>query len=103
MKKIFTVLDIKAEAYLQPFFVPTTAFAVRSFAETCNTPDHDFQKFPEDYVLIDLGEYDEQTGIITSHPTPMPMGKALDYRTTQLPQSTEVQSEIDFDNPGKNT
>lgn len=92
MKKIYTVHDIKAEAYLAPFFVPTAGLAIRTFAETCNTPDHDFSKYPEDYTLMELGDYDETTGLITAHPAPIAIGKALDF----------VKAEIDLDNPGKN-
>jgi len=62
---VFTVLDDKAAAFLSPFFMPTIAVALRSFGSECRNPESNFAKFPEDYSLYHIGEYDEQSGSIT--------------------------------------
>lgn len=60
--EIMTVLDMVAQRYLEPFFTPTIDAAIRSFRAAVNTPEHQFAKFPEDYVLYHIGRWDEETG-----------------------------------------
>jgi hypothetical protein len=60
--KVFTVRDNKAQAYLQPFFLPNEAVAVRGINNCLTDPNHAFSHNPEDYALYILGEYDETTG-----------------------------------------
>jgi len=59
---ICSVYDSKAAAYLQPFFAPTRAVAIRSFAAACLQEDHQFRRHAEDYTLFCLAEFDEFTG-----------------------------------------
>lgn len=61
----FTVLDIKADAYITPFFLPRKEMAVRAFADAVNSPSHQFNAHPGDYVLWHIGEFDVDTGAIT--------------------------------------
>lgn len=95
LKKIFTVFDHAAEAYLQPFFLDTAGQAIRTFTEAVNDPNHPFGKYPKDYTLFHIGTYDESNGHFDSI-TPQPMGNALEYQThqpsnvTQLPNSDKV-------------
>lgn len=63
--RIYSVRDNAVEAYLQPFFSPSNASAVRSLKEAVNDPKHEFHKHAGDYVLFCLGEFDESLGIIT--------------------------------------
>jgi hypothetical protein len=63
MKKLlFTVYDSAAAMYLEPFVAPSVDFAIRSFRQAVNTPDHQFNVFPQDYTLFVTGEFDPETG-----------------------------------------
>lgn len=77
--KLFTTHDSKAKAYLQPFFMRSKGEAIRGFSELANEEGHQFKKYPEDFTLFYLGEYNEETGIITPLKTPESLGKALDF------------------------
>lgn len=68
--KMFTVFDSKAAAFLQPFFAPTTAVAIRSFSQAARTQGHDFNQYAEDYTLFELGEFDQETAKIMLRDTP---------------------------------
>lgn len=81
--QIFTVYDIKAEAYLRPFYEQTKGSAIRAFSDACNDPNHHFHKHAEDYVLIQLGTYDDSTGEIVRFDIAETVGKALDYLITE--------------------
>jgi len=62
---IITVLDIQAETFLVPQFTHNKATAKRLFAQAVNEPGHDFNRHPESYSLYKIGEYNEETGLIT--------------------------------------
>ena len=81
--QIHTVLDLKADAYLQPFFSKNEAVAIRSFQTASQDPEHLFAQHPLDYILVHLGSYNETTGAITALDSPMPIGSAHDFRKTQ--------------------
>lgn len=62
--KAFSVYDMKAEAYLPPFFLPTVGMALRAFKDCAQSKDHQFGKNPEDYVLYEIGFFDDHSGIL---------------------------------------
>ena len=78
MKLLFVVLDSKANLYLDPFAAPTVDYAIRGFAHLANQPGHDFNTFPEDFVLFHIGEYNPETGEVTAMP-PRSLGVAQSF------------------------
>lgn len=77
--KVFTIYDCKAEMYLPPFYFKTAGQATRAFEESCNDPQHQFHKHPEDYTLFELGTYDDNSAVFEIGATPYALGKALEY------------------------
>lgn len=67
--KVFSVYDVKAAAYGQPFFMPTSGGAIRSFGDTCLDQNSMLNKHPEDYSLHEIGEFDDVTGRIEGQPS----------------------------------
>ena len=65
--KLFSIHDSKAETYGQPMCFKTTAEAIRNFQSWCREPESNLFKFSSDYSLLELGEFDESTGNITTH------------------------------------
>jgi len=91
--KIFTVLDSKAEAFIQPFFSATTATAIRSFTIACNDQGHAFHRHSGDYTLFELGEFDQLSAIFDLHVTPINLGLAIQYidqGDLDIPQAVET-------------
>ncbi len=77
---IFTVYDEKAEAHMRPFFEQTKGTAYRAFEESCNDPSTNFFKYPKDYTLYFIGQFDDNTcEIITAMP-PLALGKATEFK-----------------------
>lgn len=62
---VFSVYDVKAGAYLSPFFARTAAVAVRMFCSAVRDNAHDFHKYAEDYSLFEIGAFDESSGELT--------------------------------------
>lgn len=69
--KIYAIKDIKADSFLQPMYFRRSEEAVRSFGEACNDPSSTFYKYAEDYVLYELGTFNDDTGLFQSYPSPI--------------------------------
>ena len=77
MKQIvFTVYDVKAKLHLQPFFMRSIPEAVRAFGDLANDEGHQFGKHPEDYTLVQIGDYDETSGLIDPLKEPVVLVRA---------------------------
>lgn len=77
--KVYSIYDSKAEAYVRPFFAPTKGLALRSVLAALQDPNHDLSKYPADYTLFELGEWDDQTGLFTPHNTKQNLGVMLEH------------------------
>ena len=60
--KVFAVYDSKACHFGPPFFDRTVGSAVRGFEDACNNEKSELCKFPSDYTLFEIGEYDDVKG-----------------------------------------
>jgi len=69
VKVIVSIKDRAADAFMQPWFVPTTAMAVRSFMDEVQRDTADNQLFhhSDDFDLYEIGIFDDSTGRIVSH------------------------------------
>lgn len=94
--KVFTVRDSKSETFNVPFFAKTVGEATRNLTETMRDERTLINKYPEDYSLWMLGDYDDQTGTLDAHPPthvinaiqlrderPMPQASAETLRLSQ--------------------
>lgn len=77
--KTFSILDIKTEAYSRPFFTHTTSEALRTFTDAVNDPASPFSKHPLDYILFEVGTWNDHLGISESI-TPINLGNAAEYQ-----------------------
>lgn len=66
--KMVTVYDQVAMAHSTPKFFRSHGEAVRSLADAVNGSDDNAIKLhPEDYVMFDVGEYNEETGDVCGY------------------------------------
>lgn len=63
MPRVFAVYDYKSEAYMQPFSMETTGQAIRAFSDSVNDPKSVWHRHPKDFVLYELGSFDDRQGI----------------------------------------
>lgn len=77
--QICTVHDVKARAFLPPFYCSTLEVASRTFADCANNLEHAFGKNPEDYSLYHLGSFNDDTAVFITLPQPVNLGMALLY------------------------
>lgn len=77
IQKMFCIYDAKAETFNVPFYAPTHGEAERSFRQACNDERTMMNKFPSDFDLYFLGDYDTQHGKFVLHDTPQHVIKAI--------------------------
>jgi len=80
--KIFSVHDSKAEAYLSPIYFKTKGEAIRAFETACKDQNTNFFKYPSDYTLVEIGEFDETTSSIQTS-APVILANASEFKIIQ--------------------
>lgn len=68
---VFAVYDTAVKAYMRPVFVRNAGEARRAFSEEINTSNTVLNRYPSDYVLFDLGFWNDDTGEFSSHKAPV--------------------------------
>lgn len=75
------VRDSAVDAFMRPFFVPTTAFAIRSFGEEMKNKESPMFAHPEDYALFEVGSFDEESGRFENVDSPRQLVRAVDLKS----------------------
>lgn len=68
------MFDIRAGAYITPFYLPNLSMAVRAINHSGQDPNHMFCKFPSDFALYSLGQWDDGTCEMTLTTPPKVIG-----------------------------
>lgn len=92
--KFFAVRDMKALAFLQPFFSNSTGSALRAFGDAVADKSCPFSKHPEGYVLYEIGAYDDSTAELTSVSPVKMMACAMDFVNVAPPAPSGADSII---------
>jgi hypothetical protein len=80
---IYSVLDTKSESFSPPMVNRTKGEAIRSFSDEVNNPNSMLYKHPEDYVLFEIGTWDNQSGVIEAHQAPISCGTAIEFKDAE--------------------
>lgn len=89
IRKVFSVYDEKAEAYLQPFFMDTIGLAIRAIQHVLNDPQHDMCKYSSDYTLFLIGEFDDSDATLTINKKPL--GNLLELKAETDNHKPEIK------------
>lgn len=73
-----SVRDSALDAFMRPFFVPTTGAAVRAFSDEVRRKDSEMYRHPADYVLFELGSFDEESGRVENLDSPRQLVRGID-------------------------
>lgn len=74
--KIFCMYDTKAQTFIQPFVETSTIAALRGFEVAVNEGKSTFSRFPDDFCLMELADFDQNSGKITPLISPNNLGSA---------------------------
>lgn len=82
INKVYSVYDSKAKAYLPPFYATNAAVAGRMIQDAVSDPTHLFAKHAADYTLLEVADFDDDTGIFTPLSSHVNLGLLLTYLPT---------------------
>lgn len=80
--KLFVVYDAKTESYGVPFFRDFTANAIREWSEVASNKSdkqNQISKFPADFTLFEIGEFEQGSGILKLYDTKYSLGVAIEH------------------------
>lgn len=77
--KAFAVRDSKLGVFRPPFWTPHTGQALRSLQEAVNDHNTEVAKYPDDFQLFEVGEFDDETGLLYPHESPRQIATAAEY------------------------
>lgn len=87
--KVFSLLDTKTGIYNAPFFMAHIGLAVRAVAELAADLNTTVGRHPADFMLVDLGSFDDQTGAFRTS-VPVSLGTAVSFLEHDRPRSAEL-------------
>lgn len=64
MLKVYSIYDSKAKVFNPPFYQKNAGEAARSFTKIVNDQQGLINEFPEDYILMEIGTFNDETGLI---------------------------------------
>lgn len=78
--KVFSVYDSKACVFGNPFVMVTVGAAIRAFTELCNDPQTMVYRHPSDFVLYEIGSFEDSKGVLIELQPHNHLGLASDYK-----------------------
>lgn len=84
IQKVFGVYDLKAVAYLQPFFSCNAGSAVRAFGDAVGDGKSPLAVHPEDYQLFELGHFDDNSGVLVGLVNAKFLSAGVDHAATHV-------------------
>jgi hypothetical protein len=95
--KMYSVRDAKAEVFKPPFYKQTHGEAERDFRMLCNDEKSIVAKYPEDFDLWYMGEFDDCSGKMQSLSSPQHIIKAIQCVAKSVPLSGLVKDSADVE------
>jgi len=75
MANVYAVRDRKAGVFHRPFYERDHVMAIRGFEDACRKEDSPFRKWPSDFELLHLGNFEDASGRFTLLETPAVMAE----------------------------
>lgn len=77
--KVYSIYDEKAKCFGQPFFMAHNGMALRAFSDLIQDKNTMVAKHPSDFKLYVLGEFDDNSGGLSTLAQPEFLSNALDF------------------------
>lgn len=88
INKVYVIHDSAVKSFVSPHFCRTHGEAERNFKQAVNDPKTGhLHNSPDQFTLFYIGEYDDQTGLVTSLPAPQAVlsgAQAKQYSASEL-------------------
>lgn len=75
----YSVLDVKSKLFNFPHFQQTDGVAIRGFAQACEDESSNLNRYPEDFILHRIGEFNMETGELIKCERPIIVASASEF------------------------
>lgn len=83
--KLFAIKDMKSQTFFRPTVSPTIADALRNFEIVSNEGESMISRFPNDFRLFHVGDFDVETGRLKALDNLSDLGSASDFKRRAEP------------------
>lgn len=77
--KMYSVYDSKAQVYMKPILMRADGEATRAFKASIASPDHQFALNPGDYTMFGIGEFDDDSGVVSTYDVFVNLGNGAQF------------------------
>ena len=91
MLKVFTIYDIKAETYMEPVSARAIGEGLRNFEDALKDERSSLSRHPEDFIFYEIGEFNEETGLVTSLVAPRELMRGASLKKPETVAERAVQ------------
>lgn len=95
-KTLFSVHDSKASSYFPPTCYRSRGEALRAFETACKDSQSIFSQYPSDFTFVEIGHFDDESGILVPHSQPIILVNASDFVTSNLPSIPDFKKPESF-------
>lgn len=82
--RVYAIFDSKVGAFMQPFYCANRAVALRMFMTAAQDRTTDFNRWPSDFILFEIGEWNGETGKLSSYEVHENLGVASQYLNVEV-------------------
>lgn len=76
---VFSIYDIGVSTWLRPMFARNKGEMVRQFSEGVNDSKSSISRYADDYVLYEIGTWNDDTCEFNLHKAPIKIGVAREF------------------------
>jgi hypothetical protein len=95
---IYSIYDSKVQFYDRPLVMRNRGEAIRGWEQAANDEKTSISAHPHDYALMEIGEFDDQTGAITPLTVPVSLGLAVNFKRAPAPTPTLFNQQTEGNN-----
>jgi len=88
--KVYGVYDTKGMTYFPPMCHVNAGTAIRWFTDLAADTTTNISRHPSDYMLMEIGTFNDNTGEMVSLKVPLNLGFASDYNQPKIPLGNEL-------------
>lgn len=82
--QVYSLYDTKALVFSQPSYFPNDATAMRAFLQLSNESGNTVNQYPADFIIFNVGEWDDQNGVLLALTAPRSLGPVSGLKLTSL-------------------
>lgn len=92
---VYSIYDTAVKAYSAPIYARNKGEMLRQWSDAVNDRESKLSRHPSDYILFELGTFDDSNAVYTPLVAPLRLATALDFVKSTAPLKDEVVSGTD--------